>query len=846
MRRIVFAAVVLVLLMSAPRIFADGHSGNWTQMHPPVHPSPRFLSAMAYDAETGGVVLFGGWDGSNWGDTWAYDCNIDTWTQMGPASSPAARRSHAMAYDSESDRVILFGGYDGSYRNDTWAYDCNTDTWTQMSPPSSPTARRHHRMAYDAESDRVILFGGEGAGGYRNDTWAYDYDTDTWTQMSPPSSPTARYVPAMAYDVESDRIILFGGYDGSRLGDTWTYDYGTDAWQEVTPALSPPARYSHAMAYDAHSDLVIMFGGYDGSYRSDTWAYDCNANTWAQVSTPSSPPSREDHTMACDAESCRVILFGGSDGSDYLGDTWTFQLGSVGRDDWRQMDPDPHPCVRHRQKMAYDEESDRIILFGGEQTSYVWLHDTWAYDYGTDMWTQMNPASSPTACVDPGMAYDAESDRVILFGGAESDWYDETWAYDYNTDAWAQMHPAVHPCMRWGPVMAYDSESDRVILFGGLTGDYYDPYDLDDTWAYDYNTDTWTQMTPPSSPRARCFHAMAYDAESDRVILFGGEVWRGGFGQLDDTWAYDYNTDSWEESNPPNHPCARAALSMAYDASSDRSIIFGGGRGAQGTLDDTWAYDHKTQTWSEVACDEHPGTRVSYGLAWDGESEQVILFGGNPTGDYDTLDDTWAFGPAGFRAPDDWLWPYWNWISIPGVPDDPDPNAVFGFDCGGRLWYWDKYGKYYQVYRPPFVSFEMEVGPSYLMWLDDFGPPVSYDGYPPDTPFEFKMGRMGWTWLGRPGLQPLGSGGFMDTVMVRYPSDESGELRTAREDWASGDPWLSWGWSFWDPYAQAPRTFTPYLPWHNVCYPWCGYRCWVRVGNALSDDDPDQVTLIWP
>jgi len=32
----------------------------------------------------------------------------------------------------------------------------------------------------------------------------------------------------------------------------------------------------------------------------------------------------------------------------------------------------------------------------------------------------------------------------------------------------------------------------------------------------------WTNMNPSTYPGARQYHAMAYDSESDRVILFGG------------------------------------------------------------------------------------------------------------------------------------------------------------------------------------------------------------------------------------------------------------------------------------------------------------------------------------
>ena len=43
----------------------------------------------------------------------------------------------------------------------------------------------------------------------------------------------------------------------------------------------------------------------------------------------------------------------------------------------------------------------------------------------------------------------------------------------------------------------------------------------------------WTKCTPVTSPPARGYHAMAYDAARRRVLLFGG-----GVGNLNDTWEY--------------------------------------------------------------------------------------------------------------------------------------------------------------------------------------------------------------------------------------------------------------------------------------------------------------------
>ena len=55
----------------------------------------------------------------------------------------------------------------------------------------------------------------------------------------------------------------------------------------------------------------------------------------------------------------------------------------------------------------------------------------------------MEPTTRPSPRTETGMAYDAESDRVILFGGVPQN--DDTWAYDLNTNTWTLMEPAARP-----------------------------------------------------------------------------------------------------------------------------------------------------------------------------------------------------------------------------------------------------------------------------------------------------------------------------------------------------------------------------------------------------------------
>ncbi len=308
---------------------------------------------------------------------------------------------------------------------------------------------------------------------------------------------------------------------------------------------------------------------------------------------------------------------------------------------WTELAPATSPPGRGAHRMAYDGESDRIVLFGGwvgfESGS---LDDTWAYDFNANTWRDMNPGTRPSPRGAHAMAYDAESDRVILFGGE----IPETWAYDFNANTWTNMSPVVQPAAWYLVDMAYDVESDRIVLFGGCAGDSFFacfPDTKDETWAYDYNANTWTNMTPGTSPSPRVSPGMAYDVESDRIVLFGGCICPGFQNVLGDTWSYDFNANSWVEMNPQEAPPPEDTHGMAYDARSDR-IIFGGGLHSSRT---TWAYDFDRDTWTLTASGMGPSLRGAPGLAYDTESERMVLFGGLVGSSLSNLvpgDETWA------------------------------------------------------------------------------------------------------------------------------------------------------------------------------------------------------------
>jgi hypothetical protein len=274
-------------------------------------------AAIAYDATRGDVVLFGGLvNVSPCNQTWVWDGL--KWTQRFPVQNPSPRFGHSMAFDAQHGQTVMFGGVQFAPSADTWVWDGSN--WTpKCITTCGPPARTGSAMAYDAARGQVVLFGGESSGGVLGDTWTWD--GSNWTQKFPANSPLpARSGAAMAYDAARGQVILFGG---GLLSDTWTWN-GTN-WESLCTSCAPPARTLHAMAYDIRRKQIVMFGGVIGSAptglvgANDTWILDDRG--WHQRTFPAAtdvPTQRWNHVMAYDAARGQIVLFGGLG----FNDTW--------------------------------------------------------------------------------------------------------------------------------------------------------------------------------------------------------------------------------------------------------------------------------------------------------------------------------------------------------------------------------------------------------------------------------------------------------------------------------------------------------------------------------------------
>jgi N-acetylneuraminic acid mutarotase len=308
------------------------------------------------------------------------------------------------------------------------------------------------------------------------------------------------------------------------------------------------------------------------------------------------PPARAVHAMAYDPSTHRLVVFGGgTDTGDPLDDTWAYDPTA---NTWTELKPSGTvPSPRLFASMAYDPTTRRLIMFGGLDETDAFLNDTWAYDSTANTWTNLDPAGAlPPARAWNAMVCDSDTGKLIMFGGAvgaldsqslvAEDRLNDTWAYDPAANIWTELKPAgAVPVARYSQVMAYDPYTHKVILHGGMTATAR----FNDTWAYDPAANIWTELKPAGTlPSPRGGHSMAYDPTSGRLIMFGGGVSRTTM--INDTWAYDPAANMWTELKPAGTlPSPRGGHSMAYDPTSGRLIMFGGADDSGGFLDDTWA-----------------------------------------------------------------------------------------------------------------------------------------------------------------------------------------------------------------------------------------------------------------
>ena len=221
---------------------------------------------------------------------------------------------------------------------------------------------------------------------------------------------------------------------------------------------------------------------------------------------------------------------------------------------------------------------------------------------------------------------------------------DDTVGYELQVtpERWQKIQTTRAPSARRGHAMAYSAEAQKTVLFGGFSKRGFfghlnqDDVVLGDTWLWDGAT--WENVTADGDPPARGGHCMAYDSERNVVVMFGGY---DGTQALSDTWVWNGSWDGPLE--PENSPTARRECGMVYDLTQGYTLLFGGVLPDARYPDDesTWTYYGETWSWNGTnwsMISQADGLRMAaVGFAHDSAQRVSVMFGGLDESTYGNL-----------------------------------------------------------------------------------------------------------------------------------------------------------------------------------------------------------------
>src|ERR1043166_3025562 len=487
------------------------------------------------------------------------------WTIV--ANYPTTVESAAVA--SDGTFAYSSGGYPGSVA--TYRYDPVANSWSALA--DAPVAFADAGVAYDSRTNKVYVFGGYN-GSVLDTTQIYDIASNTWSTGAP--MPVGHYFAAAAYYSGNGKIYVMGGFNTSFLEDTETYEYDPVANTWNTSRAPIPVAMG-GPGYSIVGQFIYLAGHWNsGAGSTDHYRYDIVGDAWASEAPVPVPIYRPGAAGVGTSE----YLFGG--GNPDIGD------GSA--------------------------EARRQASLRGPATSY---NSTYIYDTGSNSWStgpNMNEMHSFTGGA-------AIGNRLLVVGGFNG-------SFDTST---VEMSVVGAPCGTPSPTptatattTGSPSPTPTCTAGGGTPG-------------------PWPHAAP-----------VAIDHYGGFMDSNGTVAWEGGgysfsqAGNINQFGRFDPVANTWTPLAPVPD-LNNAMASAVYAPNVNKLFVFGGiNIATQTVVNTTRIYDVASNTWSSGA--NMPDVRSFMASGYF--NNKIYLVGGYSTGsvtpaflqvwEYDTVLNTFV------------------------------------------------------------------------------------------------------------------------------------------------------------------------------------------------------------
>lgn len=225
---------------------------------------------------------------------------------------------------------------------------------TPSAVPSEPEVGTSFAVADDLATHDVVLFGGEDNG---NNTWLWN--GSAWTLAHPQLSPSGRFGASAAYDPVSKTVLVFGGVteDGVPVNDTWSWN-GLE-WNEVDFGDHGPATGQGSdMAWDVAQQQMVLVIGLGGTGSGATWVW--TGSHWSRPPAGNLPGAWFYSPMWSDPATGALTAVGCCSGppapTGAVNSTWRWD-GTA----WKPVDTTT-PAPLDGSTMALDPSLGRLVL----------------------------------------------------------------------------------------------------------------------------------------------------------------------------------------------------------------------------------------------------------------------------------------------------------------------------------------------------------------------------------------------------------------------------------------------------------------------------------------------------
>jgi hypothetical protein len=251
-------------------------------------------------------------------------------------------------------------------------------------------------------------------------------------------------------------------------------------WRQLLPdrAAGTPT----LVAYDpANRRALLMIGppGPGGTPQIWEYALDDTSGRFVQLFPGGGDPPLLLAQPVYDARRQRILLFGGVRGELGVSDeVWALDVSRRGQESW-SVAATGGPGARYLSMVAYDEERDRVLCYGGVDLSTATVfNDLWAFDLAANAWVSL-PASVPgSPVVGAGFVVDPTRDRALLVSGGVAESLSgepvpssDIFSLDLATSTASFELVGSVPRPAFFPIPAVDVARGRVLIAFGFTTD---------------------------------------------------------------------------------------------------------------------------------------------------------------------------------------------------------------------------------------------------------------------------------------------------------------------------------------------------------------------------------------